>query len=83
MIMVNTHDAKSRLSSLLAAVEQGNERVMICRNGKPIAELRAVARHADRMKKNRRLGPIEFRESPVAPLKSSDWPDAELPDAPA
>ncbi len=41
MITVNTHEAKTRLSALLAAVEQRGEVVTICRNGKPVAELHA------------------------------------------
>lgn len=42
MITVNTHEAKSKLSALLAAVEERGETVIICRNGKPAAELRAI-----------------------------------------
>jgi len=42
MIQVNTHEAKSRLSAILAAVEEIGETVIICRNQKPIAELRAI-----------------------------------------
>ena len=39
MVVVNTHEAKSRLSELLQMVENENERVVICRAGKPVAEL--------------------------------------------
>jgi prevent-host-death family protein len=39
MVIVNTHEAKTRLSELLQMVECENERVTVCRNGKPIAEL--------------------------------------------
>jgi antitoxin (DNA-binding transcriptional repressor) of toxin-antitoxin stability system len=42
MITVNTHEAKSKLSALLAAVEEKGEVVLICRNGKPVAEMKAV-----------------------------------------
>lgn len=35
---VNVHDAKTRLSSLLAQVERGQE-IVIARNGRPIARL--------------------------------------------
>jgi len=37
MITVNTHEAKTTLSTLLAAVEERGENVIICRNGKPVA----------------------------------------------
>lgn len=42
MITVNTHEAKTRLSALLLAVEERGETVIICRNGRPAAELRAI-----------------------------------------
>ena len=40
MITINTHSAKTQLSALLTAVQERGEIVLICRNGKPIAELR-------------------------------------------
>jgi prevent-host-death family protein len=39
VITVNTHQAKTTLSTLLAAVEERGENVIICRNGKPVARL--------------------------------------------
>ena len=39
MISVNTHEAKSNLSQLISKVESG-EQVIICRNGKKVAELK-------------------------------------------
>lgn len=39
MKSVNTHDAKTRLSVILAEVEQNAESFVICRNGKPVADL--------------------------------------------
>lgn len=41
MKVVNVHEAKSTLSSLLAEVEEGEE-IVIARNGKPIAKLSRV-----------------------------------------
>ena len=38
MRIVNVHEAKTTLSALLAAVEQGEE-VVIARDGKPVARL--------------------------------------------
>ena len=73
MITVNTHEAKSRLSALLAAVEDG-ELVRICRNGKPIAELRPV-RRARRLVVNPKLSGIVFNENPSAPVSNEDWPE--------
>jgi len=38
MVVVNMHEAKSRLSELVRLVESG-ERVVLARNGTPVAEL--------------------------------------------
>ncbi|MBI4026863.1 MAG: type II toxin-antitoxin system Phd/YefM family antitoxin, partial [Verrucomicrobia bacterium] len=39
MITVNMHEAKTRLSELVKAVEEKNEVVILCRHGKPVAEI--------------------------------------------
>jgi antitoxin (DNA-binding transcriptional repressor) of toxin-antitoxin stability system len=75
VIRVNTQEAKTRLSALLAAVERG-ETVVICRNGAPIAELRRVLRVADPLAQSPRLQGVVFHEDPSAPLRPEDWPDA-------
>ncbi|PZX14498.1 antitoxin Phd_YefM of type II toxin-antitoxin system [Palleronia aestuarii] len=36
---VNISEAKAQLSALIAGIEASDERVMICRNGKVVAEL--------------------------------------------
>ena len=75
MIRVNTQEAKSQLSSLLAAIERG-ETVVICRNGTPIAELRRVHVVDDPLRQNPALQGVVFHEDPTAPLQPEDWPEA-------
>ena len=77
MIIVNTHEAKSRLSALLAAVEERGESVRICRNGKPVAELRPIAVVKDPFQQDPELAGAQFLEDPSLPLKPEDWPDTE------
>ena len=76
MITVNTHEAKTRLSALLAAVEERGEWVRICRNGKPVADLRPVAATTDPLRTNPALAGVKFFEDPTLPLELNDWPDA-------
>jgi prevent-host-death family protein len=75
MITVNTHQAKSQLSKLLAAVEEG-EVVLICRSGKPVAEMKAVAPARDRLKPDRALK-VKFARgfNPTEPATEEDWPE--------
>jgi antitoxin (DNA-binding transcriptional repressor) of toxin-antitoxin stability system len=75
MRSVNTHEAKSKLSALLAAVEERGEWVRICRNGKPIADLRPVSRAADPLRTNPQLSGVIFCEDPAQPLSEQDWPE--------
>lgn len=41
MIMVNIHEAKAKLSSLIEKAEKG-ERVVLCRRNVPVAEIRPL-----------------------------------------
>ena len=49
--IVNTHEAKSRLSELIRAAEEGTE-VIVARNGRPVAKLVAW----DALERHRRPG---------------------------
>ena len=73
MITVNTHEAKTKLSALLAAVEERGEWVRICRNGKPVADLRPATRSTDPLLVDPRLAGIQFAEDPSLPLRPEDW----------
>jgi len=78
MVTVNTHEAKTRLSALLAAVETKGETVLICRNGKPVAELRPLPAAKDPLRVHPELSRIELHEDPATPLDPEDWPEADL-----
>ena len=73
MLTVNVHQAKSTLSALLAEVEDRGEVVIICRNGKPVAELRAVQPRRGRTATRADLADLTFHEDPLAPLDPDDW----------
>jgi antitoxin (DNA-binding transcriptional repressor) of toxin-antitoxin stability system len=77
VIHVNTHEAKTRLSALLVAVEHDNETVIICRNEKPVAELRALP-SSDRAlcPPHPDLQPTLIRPDfdPTAGVCENDWP---------
>lgn len=78
MITVNTHEAKTNLSALLAAVEKKGETVVICRNGKPAALLTPCTGAAirDRFHADPRLAGV-LMEDPSAPLPPDAWPDPQ------
>ena len=75
MRKVNTHEAKTRLSQLLVAVEEKGEWVRICRNGKPVADLRPISPIKDPLRVSPRLAKVKFHEDPALPLSPEDWPE--------
>ena len=75
MRTVNVHEAKTTLSSLLAAIEEHDEVVVICRAGKPIAELRKVRPRAALLTPHPTMSRLVFHEDPMAPLSPEDWGD--------
>jgi antitoxin (DNA-binding transcriptional repressor) of toxin-antitoxin stability system len=78
MITVNMHEAKSRLSELVKAVEERNETVVLCRDGREVAEIRRRVKR----RQVRNLAPeARFRVEaapgyrPTEPLTDDEWPD--------
>ena len=78
MITVNMHEAKSRLSRLVKAVEDSGELVVLCRDGKEVAELRP---RAGRNRVVRTLAPDPALKpilapgyDPTEPLSAEEWP---------
>ena len=79
MITVNMHEAKSRLSELVKAVETEGEIVILQRNGVAVAEIRALSssvpldrtRIAPDPTLHVELGP---GYDPAEPLTEDEWP---------
>lgn len=74
---VNIYEAKTRFSALIAEIERSGVPVTICRNGKPVAELRPLG-----AARRRRLVPDPFLKvrfapgfDPTEPLDPEDLPD--------
>ena len=75
MITVNMHEAKTRLSELVKAVEERNETVVLCRDGHQVAELRRVAKRQRNLRPDTRLW-VELAPGydPAEPLAEDEWP---------
>src|ERR687892_473298 len=78
MITVNMHEAKTRLSELVKAVEERNETVVLCRDGRPVAEIR---RHVTKRTARSLTPDPRFRVElapgyqPAEPLTDDEWPE--------
>jgi prevent-host-death family protein len=73
MKVVNVHDAKTRLSSLLAEIETRGTRIVICRNGQPVADLVPHRREVS-MAPDKTLGAIAINYDPTEEASEADWP---------
>lgn len=65
MITVNMHEAKTRLSELVKAVEEGDETVILQRHGTPVAEIRRY--QSPRLGKGDRLKTLPQLKATFAP----------------
>jgi prevent-host-death family protein len=73
MITVNVHEAKTNLSSLLSQVEKNGEPVLICRNGKPVADLVPHRPFKRNVKPHPRLSRIKINYDPTELLSPEEW----------
>ena len=73
MKTVNVHDAKTNFSKLLAQVEEDGNPVVICRNGKPIADL-VPHKRKSRVTPHPTLTKIKINYDPTEPLTEEEWP---------
>ena len=74
MKAVNIHEAKTTLSALLAKVEKSGERIFICRNGKPVADLVPHERR-NRLTPHPTMSNIKIKYDPIEPLALDEWPE--------
>ncbi len=80
MIIVNMHEAKTRLSQLVLAAEQGEE-VILCRKGEP--SVRLVPVPARPLRRDLILPDPHLRVKsapgydPAETLSEDEWPEAD------
>lgn len=72
--MLNIHETKTNLSSILKKIEGTDERMVICRNGKPVADLTSH-KPVDRLKVHPELSEIRINYDPTEPLSEEEWPE--------
>ncbi len=73
MKTVNVHEAKTQFSGLLAEIEKRGERIVICRKGKPVADL--VPHQAwVSMEADKKLEKIGIHYDPIEEATEAEWP---------
>ncbi len=72
--LINTHKAKTELSKLIRQVEEFGSSFKICRDGKPVAELRPISATENVFERDAVLSRIKFLEDPATPCDEADWP---------
>lgn len=75
MILINTHEAKTRLSQLLVLIEKNHEVVRVCRHGKPVADIvPIISAVADPLATHSEISNIQINYDPTGPLEHDEWP---------
>ena len=74
MKTVNVHEAKTKLSALLAEVEETGAEIVICRNGEPVAEL-VPYRKRDRLVPHPVMGNFQINYDVTEPASDDEWPE--------
>jgi prevent-host-death family protein len=72
MKTLNVHEAKTRLSAVLADVEETGEAYLICRNGHPVADLVPHVKKT-RLKPHPVLRRISIGYDATEPLTADEW----------
>ena len=73
MKTLSVHEAKTRLSAVLADIEASGESFLVCRRGKPVADL-VPHRKVQRLKPHPVMSRIKVKYDPTEPLAADEWP---------
>jgi prevent-host-death family protein len=76
MRVLNIHEAKTNLSSVLLEVEKEGAKFLICRNGEPIAEL-VPHKKRSRTKLHPIMSKIKINYNPTEELTENEWGEIE------
>ena len=72
--LINIHEAKTKLSSVLMKIEKTGNSFIICRNGKPIAKLSPfVDSRGDRLGKHPVMSNIQVKYDPIEDMSEEEW----------
>jgi len=75
MKTINMHEAKTHLSRVVEEISSTGVIYLICRDGKPVAELRPYFPPADPFETDPELR-VVFKEDPASPIDPREWPEA-------
>mgnify|MGYP001583431203 CR=1 FL=1 len=74
MKIVTLDEAQTQLPVLLAAVEATGEPVLLCHQGKPVADL-VPHRTRSRLVPHPVMQRIRIDDDPTEPLRADEWPE--------
>lgn len=79
MMSVNIHEAKTHLSKLLNEIEINKQKIRICRNGRPIAEISPISVvQRSPLERCPALQGVKMYYDPTQPLTEDEWPSEFL-----
>ena len=77
MKAINISDAKAHLSALVSEIEKTGNMVVICKNGKAVADLVPHGRRRSRLSPHNIMKDISICYDPTEPLSEDEWGEVE------
>lgn len=75
---LNIHEAKTKLSAILAQIEQTGNTVLICRNGTPVAVLSPIKKGVgSRLGKHPIMSNVQINYDPTEDMSEDEWGEIE------
>jgi prevent-host-death family protein len=74
MKRINLYEAKTHLSKLVASVEEAGEPIVLCRHGRPVADIVPHRSPGIELTPDKALKGAKFSDDPCAPVPEADWP---------
>jgi prevent-host-death family protein len=71
---INLYEAKTHLSRLISTVEDSGEPIILCRNGRPVADIVPHRNRGITVDPDNSLAGAQYSVDPCAQLPESDWP---------
>jgi antitoxin (DNA-binding transcriptional repressor) of toxin-antitoxin stability system len=76
MKTLSIHDVETQLVSVLLDIEKKGEQFVICRDGKPVADI-IPHRRKSRLTPHPVISQITIKYDPTETLTSDEWPEEE------
>lgn len=74
MNLINIYEAKTKLSQIIRDIEESKQKVIICKNGKPVVDMVIHQKKEYPLRQNEELLGAQYLVDPCEGVTEEDWP---------